>query len=111
MMMMMMMMMMMTQVSSPGSLECVPKVIWPACLASEDEDYSTAASGREGIITGEQRPITGDGQWTNQRAEIITGWGKMGESETWSRMLRMASVPIASTRECETNVGMACQIK
>ena len=55
----MMMMMMITQVSFPGSLECVPRVIWPACLASEDEDYSTATSGREGIITGERRPITG----------------------------------------------------
>ena len=42
------------QVSSPESLECVPRVIWPACLASEDEDYSTAASGSEGMITGDQ---------------------------------------------------------
>ena len=46
--------MMTSQVSSPESLECVPRVIWPACLASEDEDYATAASGSEGIITGDQ---------------------------------------------------------
>ena len=50
---------------------------------------------------------------TNQKPdEIITsGWGKMGESETWSRMLRMASVPIASTRECEKNVAIKYKIK
>ena len=48
----------MIQVSSPESLECRPRVIWPACLAKEDEDYSTATSGSEGLITGEQ-PIRG----------------------------------------------------
>ena len=105
--MIMMMMTMTPQVSSPESLECVPRVIWPACLASEDEDYATAASGSEGIITGDQSGAGVTSQWPiRQQGLLITGWGKMGQSETWSRMLRMARVPIASTRECETNVGV-----
>ena len=94
------------QVSSPESLECVPRVIWPACLASEEEDYATATSGSEGIITGDQ---SGAGPIRDQGL-LITGWGKMGQWDTWSRMLRMASVPIASTRECETNVNVEVKI-
>ena len=33
-----------------------------------------------------------------------TGWGKLGQEETWSRLLRKAEVSIATSGECEDNV-------
>ena len=68
--------MMMTQVSSPESLECQPRVIWPACLASEDEDYSTAASGSEGLITGE--PIRGQCEDQSEARDYYLRLGQDG---------------------------------
>ena len=34
----------------------------------------------------------------------VTGWGKLGQEETWSRLLRKAEVSIATSGECEDNV-------
>ena len=102
----------MHQVQDPDSLQCRRGVIWPACLPSRGEDYSTLAQGRMGLITGYRGSYGYMGQHYTWGHMVtwgymllhVTGWGKLGQEETWSRLLRKAEVSIATSGECEDNV-------
>ena len=66
--------------SSSSSLECLERAVVPACLPSPDEKFSSG---------------------------LMSGWGKLGDSQAWSRLLRAASVSIVSTSACNRNVRSA----
>ena len=63
--------------------------MYPACLPSSDQIYDTQVTGYQGIVSG---------------------WGKIGQLELWSRVLRKASVSVVSNQDCERNVSIKCRL-
>ena len=63
--------------NSSSPMECLERAVVPACLPSPEEEFSSG---------------------------LMSGWGKLGDSQTWSRLLRAAPVNIVSRPACNRNV-------
>ena len=63
--------------NSSSPMECLERAVVPACLPSPEEEFSSG---------------------------LMSGWGKLGDSQTWSRLLRAAPVNIVSRPTCNRNV-------
>ena len=63
--------------SSSSSLECLERAVVPACLPSPGENFSSG---------------------------LMSGWGRLGDRQAWSRLLRAAPVSIVSPGACNRNV-------
>ena len=72
------------KVRSPASLTCLERRVWPACLPSPGEEEEE-----------EEEYVTG----------LVSGWGRLGDHQSWSELLRAASIPIVSPAECKRNVS------
>ena len=72
------------KVRSPDSLTCLERRVWPACLPIPGEEEE------------EEEYVTG----------LVSGWGRLGDHQSWSESLRAANIPIVSTAECKRNVKL-----
>ena len=63
--------------NSSSSLECLERAVVPACLPSPGEKFSSG---------------------------LMSGWGRLGDSQPWSRFLRAAPVDIVRPEACNRNV-------
>ena len=63
--------------TSSSSLECLERAVVPACLPSPEEEFSSG---------------------------LMSGWGRLGDSQPWSRFLRAAPVDIVRPETCNRNV-------
>ena len=65
--------------STSSSSSCLERAVWPACLPTPGEEFSTG---------------------------LMSGWGKLGDTQDWSRLLRAAPVDIVNAGACNTNVRL-----
>ena len=70
------------KVKSPDTLSCRERRVWPACLPTPGEE--------------EEEYVTG----------LVSGWGRLGDHQSSSSVLRAANIPIVSTAECKRNVKL-----
>jgi len=70
------------KVKNGSSLPCTKRTIWPACLPNKNYEY---------------------GGWSRS---IVTGWGRIGNREDFSTVLKKARIPIITDQDCFQNVSL-----